>query len=205
MNGLNRTISELVADLDSMWDRFITSALGNPKTWVPEKDHFDNALREAYPRLREAAMRYEREKLAISPTEAASENLRDWCLRITLEHQLAVESLTEKQLIEAIQLAIKSGDFARVITSDGTRQGVIYIPGSEADRLRIKLDAAESLLLLIGCRREPDSPSGFELFSCDTCGWIRPEDGGSRDNRDWCNGSNCSGRMYWRPAKLREE
>lgn len=53
------------------------------------------------------------------------------------KHRLAVESLTEKQLAEAIRQALASGDFMRaVVVADG-RQSVNYIPWREAERLRL--------------------------------------------------------------------
>lgn len=51
------------------------------------------------------------------------------------KHQLAVETLTEHQLAEAIRQAIASGDFIRNVVVDG-RQSVTYIPWLEVDRLR---------------------------------------------------------------------
>mgnify|MGYP001591209675 FL=1 len=52
------------------------------------------------------------------------------------KHQLAVETLTEQQLAEAIRQAIASGDFMRNVVVDG-RQSVIYIPWREVERLRL--------------------------------------------------------------------
>lgn len=51
------------------------------------------------------------------------------------KHQLAVETLTEHQLAEAIRQAIASGDFMRHVVTDG-RQAVTYIPWREVERLR---------------------------------------------------------------------
>ena len=51
------------------------------------------------------------------------------------KHQLAVETLTEQQLAEAIRQAIASGDFVRNVVANG-RQAVIYIPWREVERLR---------------------------------------------------------------------
>ena len=51
------------------------------------------------------------------------------------KHQLAVETLTEQQLAEAIRQAIASGDFMRNVVTDG-RQSVIYIPWREVEYLR---------------------------------------------------------------------
>ena len=52
------------------------------------------------------------------------------------KHQLAVETLTEQQLAEAIRQAIASGDFMRNVVVDG-RQSVIYIPWREVEQLRL--------------------------------------------------------------------
>ena len=51
------------------------------------------------------------------------------------KHQLAVETLTEQQLAEAMRQAIASGDFMRNVVTDG-RQAVIYIPWREVEHLR---------------------------------------------------------------------
>lgn len=51
------------------------------------------------------------------------------------KHQLAVETLTEQQLAEAIRQAIASGDFVRHVSMDG-RQSVSYIPWREVEWLR---------------------------------------------------------------------
>lgn len=51
------------------------------------------------------------------------------------KHSLAVESLTEKQLAEAIRQAIASGDFMRNVLHDGSAQQVIYLPWLKHDQL----------------------------------------------------------------------
>ena len=53
------------------------------------------------------------------------------------KHQLAVESLTEKQLAQAIRQAVSSGDFVRHVRPDGA-QSVVYLPGREVEELRAK-------------------------------------------------------------------
>ena len=55
------------------------------------------------------------------------------------QYQLRVEQLTEKQLVDALSQALKSGDFVRncgPMTDGGYGQSVTYIPGMEADRIR---------------------------------------------------------------------
>lgn len=57
--------------------------------------------------------------------------------RLVRESNLAVEILTEEQLVEAIRQAIAAGDFQRNVTSDG-RQSVVYLPWREVERLQTK-------------------------------------------------------------------
>lgn len=55
------------------------------------------------------------------------------------KHQLAVETLTEQQLAEAIRQAIASGDFMRNVVHDRhnrSAQSVTYIPWLETERLK---------------------------------------------------------------------
>jgi hypothetical protein len=47
-----------------------------------------------------------------------------------------IDDLTMEQTVDVIRQAIESGDFQRLIASDGRGQKVIYLPGSEAFRLR---------------------------------------------------------------------
>lgn len=50
-------------------------------------------------------------------------------------HNLSADSLTGKQLADAIRQAIQSGDFVRNLVTDG-RQAVVYIPWREVESLR---------------------------------------------------------------------
>lgn len=59
------------------------------------------------------------------------------CEKLVREHHLAIESLTEQQLAEAIRQAISSGDFVKYLAGDG-RQQVVYIPGRGMDELKAK-------------------------------------------------------------------
>lgn len=56
------------------------------------------------------------------------------------KYQLAVETLTEEQLVEAIRQAILSGDFVRHVVSGSSAQSVVYLPWSEVERLRAQYD-----------------------------------------------------------------
>lgn len=69
------------------------------------------------------------------------------------KHQLAVETLTEQQLAEAIRQAIASGDFARNVTTDG-RQAVIYIPWREVESLRTRY---HELLYAVASKHEGET------------------------------------------------
>ena len=65
---------------------------------------------------------------------------------LTRKHHLAAEELTEKQFVEALRQAIAAGDFVRFVTQDGTRQGVVYIPFRECERLKTRIEKLEKLL-----------------------------------------------------------
>lgn len=69
--------------------------------------------------------------------------------KLVSEHNLAVESLTQKQLAEAIKQALLSGDFTRFVQAGNGAQAVIYIPfqGVEALREREKLHLEYEKLL----------------------------------------------------------
>ena len=69
------------------------------------------------------------------------------------KHQLAVETLTEQQLAEAIRQAIASGDFMRNVTTDG-RQAVIYIPWREVESLRTRY---HELLYAVASKHEGET------------------------------------------------
>lgn len=68
--------------------------------------------------------------------------LRKRLSEIVQARQLAVEKLTEDQLIEALIQALP--DFTKYVSYDGTGQRVTYLPGSEADRLRRELETLKS-------------------------------------------------------------
>lgn len=55
-------------------------------------------------------------------------------LEFVKKHELAVDSLTERQLAEAIRQALLSGDFVRNVLWDGSGQAVVYVPFRELER-----------------------------------------------------------------------
>jgi DeoR/GlpR family transcriptional regulator of sugar metabolism len=63
--------------------------------------------------------------------------IRDTLEKMVREYHLSAENLTEQQLAEAIRQAIESGDFVRLVSKDGAKQLVTYLPHREVDRLRI--------------------------------------------------------------------
>ena len=69
------------------------------------------------------------------------------------KYRLAVETLTEQQLAEAIRQAIASGDFMRNVTTDG-RQAVIYIPWREVESLRTRYN---ELLYAVASKHEGET------------------------------------------------
>ena len=63
-------------------------------------------------------------------------NLGDLFGEFVRKHHLAVETLTEQQLAEAIRQAIAAGDFMRNVVRDGSAQSVTYLPWREVEHLR---------------------------------------------------------------------
>lgn len=61
-------------------------------------------------------------------------------LELVRKHNLAVETLTEHQVADAIRQAIESGDFVQNVVCGSGAQSVIYLPGRGLDRLRAKYD-----------------------------------------------------------------
>ena len=70
------------------------------------------------------------------------------------KHQLAVESLTEIQLAEAIRQALLSGDFMRNVLHDGSKQAVVYIPFREVEELRHRYN---ELLYAVASKHEGET------------------------------------------------
>lgn len=63
-------------------------------------------------------------------------NIDEVLAGIVRHQHLAVDSLTEQQLVEVIRQAIASGDFMRNVLQDGSAQSVTYIPWREVDKWR---------------------------------------------------------------------
>lgn len=70
------------------------------------------------------------------------------------KHQLAVESLTEQQVADAICQMIRSGDFMRNLVSDGSAQSVTYVPFREVERLKALYD---ELIYAVESKHEGES------------------------------------------------
>lgn len=73
--------------------------------------------------------------------------------RLVLEHNLACEQLTEKQLVEALAQALACGDFQRYVTTNGD-QTVVYLPYCEEERLRARIEELEKKLSNVGLDEE---------------------------------------------------
>lgn len=69
-------------------------------------------------------------------------NLTELTEKLVREHHLAVEKLTEKQLVAAIEQAILSGDLMRHIAHvpNGTAQQVTYVPFRMVEEFRAERD-----------------------------------------------------------------
>ena len=65
--------------------------------------------------------------------------------RIVRENSLAIEALTEKQIVELLKQVFASGDIIRNVVVGSNAQQVIYVPGAEVDRLRGQVDAVRRL------------------------------------------------------------
>lgn len=78
-------------------------------------------------------------------TEFAAKVARDF-----VEH---LERLTEQQLADAIGQAIRSGDFERLVTTDGKQQ-VVYLPGRRADELARRCQELERELAVVRTERD---------------------------------------------------
>lgn len=70
------------------------------------------------------------------------------------KHNLAVESLTEKQLAEAIRQALACGDLVRCVRIADNAQIVVYEPYTEWGRLNNRIQRLEQLLEEHGIEEE---------------------------------------------------
>lgn len=61
-------------------------------------------------------------------------------LELVRKHNLAVDTLTEHQVADAIRQAIECGDFVRNVVCGSGAQSVIYLPGRGLDELRANYD-----------------------------------------------------------------
>ncbi len=94
------------------------------------------------------------------------ENLKKETARLIREHMLAVETLTEEQLVSAFAEAIKSGDFVRYVQKvpiANDPQQVVYLPYYQREILQKKIDNYDNALKIVadflevigtkGCKR----------------------------------------------------
>lgn len=66
--------------------------------------------------------------------------VNDATQRLIREHRLAVESLTENQLAEAIRQALACGDFVRHVVVGSDAQQVCYVPYAQYQEISTKYD-----------------------------------------------------------------
>ena len=65
------------------------------------------------------------------------------------KYKIAIDGLTERQVVKAFNMAIACGDFTRLITQDG-RQSVVYIPFAREQELISKIKHLEEQLSSLG-------------------------------------------------------
>lgn len=71
----------------------------------------------------------------LKPNKALEKHLK----RITRKHQLKIEKLTEEQFIQVLKQAIASGDFIKIVSQDGSKQGMSYVPFRLEQQLRAEI------------------------------------------------------------------
>ena len=69
-------------------------------------------------------------------------------LRIIREHSLAIDKLTEEQMVGAMRQAVDNGDFIRLVQTNTLGQDVIYIPYYEQEKLRSENNRLREFLKL---------------------------------------------------------
>lgn len=92
---------------------------------------------------------------------------------IVKRQALAVEDLTERQLVEAIRQAIACGDFQRYVKADGGGQQVVYIPFAQESLLQAQikelveqLRLAKSLCTVCGEYLPGHATGGADICTC---------------------------------------
>ena len=77
--------------------------------------------------------------LGFDDAKAALAKAIEECVK---RHNLAVEELTEKQVVSAFRQAIECGDFVRYVQTDGG-QSVVYIPFEREQQLQAQVKELE--------------------------------------------------------------
>lgn len=57
-------------------------------------------------------------------------------IRVVQENAIAIEGLTEKQVVQVLKQAIAAGDIQRLMTISGDQQSVLYLPFAEIEKVR---------------------------------------------------------------------
>lgn len=84
--------------------------------------------------------------------------------RIVKEHSLAIEALTEKQIVELLKQVFASGDIIRQTVVYTEAQSVVYIPFAEKELLSRKLLEIRNL-----CMDQGHYTSGRPSCDCLEC------------------------------------
>ncbi len=66
-------------------------------------------------------------------------DLTEHVTKLIHSHNIAIEELTTKQLVEAFTQALAAGDFQRLVTADRSSQQVIYIPFARQQQLEAEI------------------------------------------------------------------
>lgn len=90
--------------------------------------------------------------------------------RIVKENNLAIEALTEKQIVELLKQLFASGDIIRQTVIGTGAQGVIYIPFAEQEVLKSRLKAVRELCYSQHFSEQPsDAPLSAPPCACVEC------------------------------------
>ncbi len=71
------------------------------------------------------------------------QSFNDTLQKLVRNYQLAEQSLTEKQLVEAIRQSLVCGDFIKYVRVQDGGQNIVYLPYSNEMYLRAKIDGLE--------------------------------------------------------------